>query len=569
MKPETPMHRQYEAIRAIVIDGLSVQASAKKFGYKVNSLYSRMRDIRSGKLIFFPNKTSGPSERRAPDYIRKLIIHYRKENLSATDIHTRLQNEEYSLSIRTIERILSDANFTKLKRRSAVDRGVSVKNKLISERATPLDFEKLEPFSLDCPSIGVFFFLPYIIESGIVDIIEQCKLPKSSAINAKQASLSMLLLKLMGAKRLSHMHDYDHEPGLGVFAGLNVLPKSTFMSTYSCRSSEEILNNFQEKIIKQFQKIYPNFYKSSFINLDFHSIPHFGDESQMEKVWCGARGKAMKGAQSIFAQDGKSNAILYTRADVLRKDESHEIIKFITYWKTVRKNITETLVFDCKFTTYQTLDLIAKEDVKFITLRKRSKKLIADTEKIPEKEWQKITLPIPKRKYKNCRIHVSEITLPKCEQKVKQIIVTNNGRSQPTYVVTNNFELSLKDILIVYAKRWHIENKFAELVSFFNLNALSSPLMIRIHFDILFTVIADTFYHRFAQDLPRFENERANSLSRHFIDMPGQLVYDRNEFIIKIRKRAHTPILLGVKKLQNSIAIPWLGNKPLRIEWTA
>ena len=144
MKPETPMHRQYEAIRAIVIDGLSVQASAKKFGYKVNSLYSRMRDIRSGKLIFFPNKTSGPSERRAPDYIRKLIIHYRKENLSATDIHTRLQNEEYSLSIRTIERILSDANFTKLKRRSAVDRGVSVKNKLISERATPLDFEKLE-----------------------------------------------------------------------------------------------------------------------------------------------------------------------------------------------------------------------------------------------------------------------------------------------------------------------------------------------------------------------------------------------------------------------------------------
>jgi len=157
---------------------------------------------------------------------------------------------------------------------------------------------------------------------------------------------------------------------------------------------------------------------------------------------------------------------------VLRKDEAKEIIKFITDWKTVRENITEILVFDCKFTTYQTLDLIAKENVKFITLRKRSKKLIADTEKIPEREWQKIILPIPKRKYKNCRIHVSEITLPNCEQKLKQIIVTNNGRLQPTYVITNNFELSLKDILIVYAKRWHIENKFAELVSFFNLNLI-------------------------------------------------------------------------------------------------
>ncbi len=123
--------------------------------------------------------------------------------------------------------------------------------------------------------------------------------------------------------------------------------------------------------------------------------------------------------------------------------------------------------------------------------------------------------------------------------------------------------------MIVYAKRWHIENKFAELVSFFNLNALSSPLMIRIHFDILWTVIADTLYHRFAQDLPRFEHERADSIARHFVNMPGQVVYDGNEFIIKIRKRAHTPILLGVKQLQNSFKIPWLGNRSLRIEWTA
>lgn len=86
LKPGTPQQRQYEAIRAIVVDGLSADAAAKKFGYKVNSLYSRMRDIRSGKLIFFPKKINGPSDRRAPDYIRKLIIHYRKENLSATDI---------------------------------------------------------------------------------------------------------------------------------------------------------------------------------------------------------------------------------------------------------------------------------------------------------------------------------------------------------------------------------------------------------------------------------------------------------------------------------------------------
>lgn len=93
--------------------------------------------------------------------------------------------------------------------------------------------------------------------------------------------------------------------------------------------------------------------------------------------------------------------------------------------------------------------------------------------------------------------------------------------------------------------------------------------MVRIHFDILWTVIADTLYHRFSQDLPRFENERANSIFRHFVNMPGQVVFDGKEFVIKIRKRAHTPILLGVKKFQKNIQVPWLDNRSLRIEWTA
>ncbi len=70
---------------------------------------------------------------------------------------------------------------------------------------------------------------------------------------------------------------------------------------------------------------------------------------------------------------------------------------------------------------------------------------------------------------------------------------------------------SIKDILGVYAKRWRIENKLAELVAFFNLNALSSPIMIRIHFDILWTLIADTLYHRFAHDLRRFDRSNATN----------------------------------------------------------
>ena len=215
------------------------------------------------------------------------------------------------------------------------------------------------------------------------------------------------------------------------------------------------------------------------------------------------------------------------------------------------------------------LNELTREKIRFITLRKRSKSLLESTHKIPESQWKKMYVPIPKRKNKSCKIHESQIFLKKGYSPLRQIIIKDHGRSEPTFIITDHFDLPIKDVLIVYAKRWHIENKLAELVSFFNLNALSSPLMIRIHFDMLWTLIADTLYHRFSRDLPRFEHERANTLFKRFIDMPGKVSYDGNEFVVKIRKGAHTPILMEISGLTKGVNVPWLDGKILRIVWTA
>ena len=568
--PRIPRQRQYEAVRAVYINNLTTEEAANKYGYTFSTMKSLLRDFRNYNLELFPaNINPGPKQRRTINDIQDKVIAYRKQSLSVTDIATKLEQEGTKLSVGTIQNILVDTGFGKLPRRTNSERGLTMKEQLIPKRSMPIDFTSTRPFTYDCPVAGIYFFLPYIIESGILDIISNCQLPASSSINAEQACLSMLLLKLIGTKRLSHIGAYDHEPGLGVFAGLNILPKATYMSTYSCRTSADDITNLQEKIISHFKTIYPKFYNSGFINLDFHSIPHFGDQSQMEKVWCGARNRTMKGANTLFAQDSASNVILYTKADILRKDESSEILNFISYWKNINNTKTsDTLVFDCKLTTYKILDQIY-DDTKFVTLRKRNAKLLAETAEIPDNDWKKMYLPIPKRKHKRFLVHESNITLNKCKNKFRQIVIKDHGRSEPTFVITNNTELEIKEILEVYAKRWHIENKFAELVSFFNLNALSSPLMVRIHFDIMWTIIADTLYHKLAQDLPRFEKERANSIFRKFIDMPGRISFDGNKFIIKIRKRAMTPILLGVKALQGETNIPWLENKSISFKFTA
>lgn len=567
--PISLRQKQYEAVRAIVLDNQPAEFIAKKFGYKISTISSIVRDARAGKIQLFPTIKKGPKQRQISSELQKKIISLRKGGLSTPDIHQCLAEEGIKNSARTVERILKDAGFRKLKRRTNKERGKAATEKVLPDRAESLDFAKMETFNVDCPSVGVFFFLPYILESQLLNIVKECKLPESSEISSISACLSMLLLKLIGCSRLSHTGAYDQEPGLGIFAGLNILPKPTYMNTYSCRCSETQLMELQEKVISVLRKKYPDYYNSNFINLDFHSIPHFGDESEMEKVWCGAKGKSMKGATTIFAQDSQSKTIIYTRADILRSEEAIEVKKFVDHWKRIKGDVDETLVFDCKFTTYKVLDDLEEDKVKFITLRKRHASLVEKTLQLPREKWVKVYMPIPKRKYKRVSVCETEIRFKGCQKTFRQITVKDHGRSQPTYIVTNNKELALKSILEVYARRWRVENKLSELVAFFNLNALSSPIMIRIHFDILWTIIADTLYHRFAQDLRRFENVLAPQLFKKFIDMPGRIIYDGNKFLVKIRKRGHTPILKEVEKLQNPIHVPWLDDKPLEIIWTA
>ena len=285
-----------------------------------------------------------------------------------------------------------------------------------------------------------------------------------------------------------------------------------------------------------------------------------------------AKGKSLKGANTVFAQDADTNAILYTRADILRREESQEVLKFVEYWKSVKSEkgeIDETLVFDCKFTAYKVLDQLQDRNIKFITLRKRYAKLVEDTLRLPKDVWEKMELSIPKRKHKKVSVYESEALPSGCKNAFRQIVVKDHGRIAPTFILTNDDKLSVKDVLEVYARRWRIEKKFSEMVMFFNLNALSSPIMIRIHFDILWTVIADSLYHLFKKDLRRFEDNLSPQIFDKFINMPGRVVYNGEKFVVKIRKRSHTPILKGVEKLQTPFNVPWLNNKTIEIEWTA
>lgn len=568
LNPKTPNQRQYEALRAYVIDGATAKEAASRFGFTTKSLYALAHDLRSGQLEIFPKRVTGPKDRRVTPYLRDRVITFRKQNLSTADIKALLDKENVVVSQSTIERILKDAGFTKLKRRKAITRGLSKKNTVLPQSAGNIDFTDLKPFKAECQVAGLFFFLPYIIESGIMEAIDLLPLPQSNQIGKKQAFLSFLALKLIGQPRLSHVRQYDHDQGFGFFAGLNFLPKPTYMGTYSCLVSADVCAQLQKDIVRCTRSWAPELFSGRTINLDFHSIPHFGDGDEMEKVWCGARNKALKGANTFFASDAETNALLYANADVLRKESSSQVWRFIEYLQDIKGVVEETLVFDSRLTTYKVLGEMDKAGIKFITLRRRGKKLKQQTQALPDEAWQKVKLPIPKRKRQVFLAHESDIELKGCTKPFRQIIMKDHGRAEPTYVITNDRDLELIDVLTVYARRWRIENKLAELVDFFNLNALSSPIMIRIHFDLLLSVVASMLYQRFAKDLQRFERCLAPDIFRRFVDMPGTVQFDGSEIQVRIRKRAHTPILLGLEKLKKPIEAPWLNVDKVSVVFT-
>lgn len=565
--PKTVRQRQYDALRAYYLEGMTQKEAAERFGYTIASFQSLVRDFKKERIIFFPLPRKGPKERRTPKTVAEKIVAWRKKNRSIYDIHDILKGEGLPVSLQTIDRILREEGFSKLPRRVSRERNKTKKNGLIPEKARRLDFDQLDEGSFDCQVGGIYYFIPYMLQTGIHELIEGSAFPETGQLSSLNSVLSILALKLMGQERLSHINNFSFDQGFGLFAGLNVLPKATAISTYSYGMDGRATTAFMKDFVSAIDSLDGDYYDGKTINLDFHTIPHFGEDPPLDENWVGTRGKRMKGALTFFAQDGESKMLSYANADIRRSEASEEILRFVDYWIGVKGVLDQTLVFDSKLTTYGALSQLDRDGVRFLTLRRRGEKLIENVLSMSEDEWVTVKLDIPKRKYNRFKAYEHRIRLPRCNLEVNEIVITEHGRLEPTFVVTNNFEITMPTAVTWYARRWRIDNKISELVDFFGLNALSSPIMIRIHFDVLMTMVADTLYKLLSQDLKGFEECTSEGLFAKFINTPSKVVVEGDVVTVKMKKRAHTPILMANDIFQESWEVPWWGDKILKYEW--
>jgi hypothetical protein len=191
---------------------------------------------------------------------------------------------------------------------------------------------------------GLFLFLPLLVRLRFDRIVQQAGYAGSKMVPAISALLSLLVLKLLDKERRSHIDDFNSDEALGLFAGLNILPKKSFITDYSYRTQRDnqqaLLKGWAAKLSPL---LFPN---ADSFSVDFHAIPYRGDEAILDNHWLPLRGKAGPSVLAFFAQERQHRTLCYANANFTRQTQQSALWEFISFWKSATGRFPKWLYFD-------------------------------------------------------------------------------------------------------------------------------------------------------------------------------------------------------------------------------
>jgi hypothetical protein len=257
-------------------------------------------------------------------------------------------------------------------------------------------------------------------------LVTKAGYPGTKMVPADAALLSLLALKLLHKERLCHIDDFNDDPALGLFAGLNVLPKKSFATDYSYRTQRRHQQALLGSWVKQFSPLVIPEAKS--FSLDFHPIPFRGDDTELENNYIPCRGQACPSVQTFFAQEHQKQVFCYANANLVHREQAKEVIRFVDYWNDLTGKNPEWLYFDSKMTTYEELSELNSRQIYFVTIRRRGSGILKRLKQKQASEWVSATIDIPKRRHKDIHYFEESIQLEGYEGSLRQIAVKGLGR---------------------------------------------------------------------------------------------------------------------------------------------
>lgn len=555
--------RLYEALRAFFVEGLPSTQAAQRFGYSPGGfrvLVHRFRQNPERAFFLPPTREVRAASKKVR--LRDRIVALRKHNLSIYDITRTLKADGVDFSPVAVASVLKEEGFARLPRRFDDERPPGT-------RPTAADVADVRELDLT-PRLfrtrfgGLFLFLPLLAEIPFDRILKKAGLPGSTMIPAGQAMRSLLALKLFGTARHSHVMSSVFDDGPALFAGLNVIPKRSFLTEYSCRIDPACYPRLMRHWFEAMSQA--GLPRGTSFDLDFHTIPFHGQDALIEKHYVSKRSRRQKGILAFLAQDANTRVFCYANGQVRKDQQNDEIRSFAAFWKKRTGHFPEELIFDSKLTTYENLCWLNRHDIAFITLRRRTPKILRDIAARPASAWQHIELKGVSRIYKHPRILDRTITLSDYQGSLREIVVADLGHEEPTLLLTNQRRRAAATLVGRYAQRMLIENNIADGIDFFHMDALSSAVAMKVDCDLQLTLMASSLYRLLAARLGgNYQHAKSRHLFRDFVEASAQVEIKDQEIAVRFQKRAHNPYLLAAGLDRTRTAIPWLGGKSLRL----
>ena len=141
------------------------------------------------------------------------------------------------------------------------------------------------------------------------------------------------------------------------------------------------------------------------------------------------------------------------------------------------------------------------------------------------------------------------------------------GREAPTVVITNDHDTTTKQLIERYARRMTIEQRLAEIIRAFHADALSSTVNLNVDLDIMLCVLAQALLAAFRARLGAgYAAATPDTLQRRFLDTPGTIINTSTTTIVRIDRRAYSPVLRQAS-LPADTTVPWWHGRQLHFEF--
>jgi hypothetical protein len=562
VEPSEPAQRRYEALRAYFVEQLTAVEVGARFGYSPAVVHQMASELRAGRAAFFVSSRPGPKGPRKAARIRDEVLALRAQDRSVTEIAAALGAAGTPVSAQTIWTILAAEGLERLPRRAARPAGAP-------PRLEPVKARALEAWpagaQVPCDHAGLWLLVPAICELGLPELVGSAGYPKTTVLSAWHSLGALLLAKCARSPRVSHTHALSDDRGLGLMLGLTALPKATHLTSYSYRvrraSNERLLAGAAGRLRELGLAT-----GDEGFNLDFHAIRHHGSDAPLEKHYVPRRSQRTRAVLAFFAHDHASQEMVYANADLTKAEQAREILAFADYWQSVAGEDPGLLVFDSKLTTYKVLDELSARGIRWLTLRERGPKLIADLLARPNADWRRVRVERTGR-YRAPEILDELVQVKGIEGPVRQLAVRNIGREQPTLLITNELERTTKQLFARYAERMTIENELDAYISGFHLDALTSGLPLNVDLDTTLTVIAGNLYRLLARRLPRYQHATPDTIWRHFLDATGTIHTTDTGLTVDLLVRTYHPVLIDAGLADEATPIPWLDGRELRFRF--